>query len=353
MDAAMNRDAYSPASFNSSVLLPVLFSLLQAAIVVAAEAVPEQAAVVDAFARHTVQHKAICDEAGNVIKLAISNHTAFWKGGPAAPPDPMPERVFQAGIVKLNHLEAIAIEKQNLGDASYAMLGDLKKLRDVRLHYMHADAGATPDAPLFINRLPLPLEVLEIKHNFSIKGGCMDRLKPQPELRKLELDTGYAGPACVEFIKQSPKIENLQIHRTTINDAQLQEIFTALPELEILLVRPSGQKRLDNRITGRSLRGIIHCAKLRLLILGIEWKEFPYEGGLEVLTRLPKLEKVVFAPSDIEGFSLDDAAIQQLHRARPDVEIRVGQQSLGGTEGRETEQEDADWNWDGGVTTHG
>ena len=77
------------------------------------------------------------------------------------------------------------------------------------------------------------------------------------------------------------------------------------------------------------------------------------ELGLENIMQVPKLEKVVFAPSDIEGFSLEDAAIQQLHRARPDVKIRVGQQSIGGVEDRETEQEDADWNWDGGVTTHG
>jgi hypothetical protein len=265
----------------------------------------------------------------------------------------MPEAVFQEGIVKLTHLEAIAIERQNLSDASYALLGQLEGLRDVRLHYMQAAAGATPDAPLFINRLPLPLEVLEIKHNFSIKGGCMDRLKPQPELRKLELDTGYAEPACVAFIKQSPKIENLQIHRTTVDDAGLQQIFAALPKLEILLVRPNGQKRLENRITGRSLRGIVHCPELRLVILGLEWKEFPYQGGLDALAKLPKLEKVVFAPTDIEGFSLEDPAIQQLHQARPDIEIHVGRQSIGGVPGRETEQEDTDWNWDGGVTTHG
>jgi hypothetical protein len=266
---------------------------------------------------------------------------------------PMPEKLFRRGIVKLPHLEAIAIEKQSLGDASYALLGRLKQLRDVRLHYMQADAGATPNAPLFINQLPLPLKVLEIKHNFSIKGGCMDQLKPQPELRKLELDTGYAGPECVEFIKQSPKIENLQLHRTTIGDAQLQEIFRALPSLEILLVRPSGQQRLEDRITGRSLRGLVACQRLRLLILGIQWKEFPYRGGLDVLANLPKLEKVVFAPSDINGFSIDDPAVRRLHGVRPDIEIRVDDNRIGGVQGRTTEQEDADWNWDGGVTTHG
>jgi hypothetical protein len=33
--------------------------------------------------------------------------------------------------------------------------------------------------------------------------------------------------------------------------------------------------------------------------------------------------------------------------------VFFGLQSLGGVEDRETEQEDADWNWDRGVTTHG
>ena len=317
------------------------------------KAKPAQQAILDAFARHTVRQKAVLDADGNVVRLAISNHAAFWKQKPAPPPEPMPEALFRNGIVQLPHLEAVAIEKQNLADAAYALLGGLKRLRDVRLHYLRRDAGATRDAPRFVNRLPLPLEVLEIKHCFSIRGGCMDRLKPQPDLRKLEIDTGYAGPEAVGFIEGAPKLVNLQMHRTTVSDGGLQRVFAALPDLEVLLVRPSGPRKRADRITGRSLRGLARCPKVRLLVLGIAWGDFPWEDGLEVLAGLERLEQGDFAPTDIRGFSLDYPTVRRLHRARPDLLLRFKCLSVGGTDGRKPLQEDAAWNWDDGVTTHG
>ena len=39
--------------------------------------------------------------------------------------------------------------------------------------------------------------------------------------------------------------------------------------------------------------------------------------------------------------------------ARPDITVRCGEKTRGGDPGREWKREDADWNWDGGVTTHG
>jgi hypothetical protein len=75
--------------------------------------------------------------------------------------------------------------------------------------------------------------------------------------------------------------------------------------------------------------------------------------GLEVLAGLPNLEQVDFAPTDIRGFSLDDPAVRRLHRARPAVRLRFKCLSIGGADGRKPLQEDAAWNWDGGVTTHG
>jgi hypothetical protein len=319
----------------------------------AGDPIPRQRDVVQAFEARTVASKVIYDREGHAVKLALSNHTGtgFWKDASKTPPPGVDDELLRR-VLELPRLEAVALEKQPISDKGYRLLAQLHRLRDVRLHYMNAAAGATRDAPLFINRLPLPLEVLELKHNFGIKGGCMDRLKPQPGLRKLEIDTGYADRSAVGFIKHSPNLVNLQMHRTRMNDADLQEVFASVPNVEILLIRPSGQ-RGPGRITGRSLRGIAACPKLRLVILGLEWGAFPYEGGLETLTRLPRLEKVTFAPSDLPGFGLDTRAIQRLHQARPDVEIRIRNRSIGGVEGRRTEQEDADWKWDGGVTTHG
>lgn len=294
--------------------------------------------------------KVITDKQGDVTHLAISNHKSRWKENPA---ERISEALFVENIVRLPQLEAVALERQGFSDAGYAVLGSLKQLRDVRLHYMGDGCVTSKDAPLFINELPLPLEVLEIKHCFKVSGGCMEKLKPQPELKKLEIDNGYAGSDAVGFIVQSPKLENLQLHRTTMSDADLQRIFAACPELKVLLIRPGNQKSHgEKRITGRSLRGLEQCRELESVVLGMEWKELPWEECLQVLAGLPKLKQLQFAPNDVE-LSPDSPVIQQLMKARPDITIRLNGKNYGGEPGREWKQEDDGWDWDGGVTTHG
>jgi hypothetical protein len=83
---------------------------------------------------------------------------------------------------------------------------------------------------------------------------------------------------------------------------------------------------------------------LRLVILGLERKGFPCRGVLEGLTKLSELQKVVVALPDIAGFSLDNQAMRPLSKERRDIEIHVGRQSVGGVQGCETGQEDANWN---------
>jgi hypothetical protein len=313
-----------------------------------------QQAAAEAIVAQAVMHKIIIDAGGNVTHLAFSNHTAFWDKAKGEPPQPLDAAVFRRHILSLPRLQAIAIEHQRFNDDDYALLGQLKELRDVRLHYLWGtkrDGQATKDAPLFLNALPLPLTVLELKHNFAIEGGCMEKLKPQPELEKLELDTGYCTNDAVPFIKQSPKIRNLQLHRTTITDDQFQEMLAALPNLEMLEVRPNGPK--DNPITGRSLRGLKQNPKLMMVTMSLQWKELPFEGGLDVFVDHPGIQFINIAPGDIKDFSLDHPAIQQLHQARPDILIRSGGKSIGGKPDAKPPHIDGEFNWDGGVTTHG
>ena len=306
----------------------------------------DQQAVADTLTALAGKSKVICDQ-GIVTHLAISNHKSLGTTERLAQPD------FVENIVKLPDLEAIALERQDLDDDGYAVLGRLKKLRDVRLHYMGDGCTTSGSAPMFINELPLPLEVLEIKHGFKVKGGCMGLLKPQPELRKLEIDMGYADSTAVEFIEQASKLENLQIHRTTMTDEDLQRIFAACPELKVLLLRPTGQTDRMDRITGRSLRGLKNCPKLEMIVLGIQWGELPWDDCLGVLAQLPNLKQIQIDPNDIPGFSMDDPAIQRLLQERPDITIRHKGKDVGGAGGAVWTQEDADWDWDGGVTTHG
>lgn len=337
---------------NPSILLAcAALALLPILPARAADPDPKQKAAVDAITAAVIAWEVVYDGKGNVIKLAISNHTATEraKKGNLSAPGVSPE-LFQR-ILELPNLEAIAIEKQPLPDASYKLLGQLKKLKDVRLQYLDGKAGATGDAPMFINELPLPLEVLELKHCFSITNGCMAKLKPQPELKKLEIDTCFATSDAVGFIKKSPKIVNLQIHRTTITDKEFQEVFAALPDLEQLLIRPSQAK--TDPVTGATLRGLAQCKKLRNFLGGELWKEFPYENGLDAFAAIPAMREIVLVPRDAKGLSLQDPAIQKLNKARPDIHVTVNKDSIGGSADFKPENMDEPWNWDKGVNTHG
>jgi hypothetical protein len=323
---------------------PLLFALALSVTL----AYADQQQAVDVLISEAGKSKVICNTQGHVTHLAISNHKSLKKEGR------LPQTVFMENIVNLPDIEAIALERQDLTDEGYAVLGQLKGLRDVRLHYMGDGCETSKDAPLFINQLPLPLKVLEIKHGFKVSGGCMEKLKAQPELIKLEIDTGYAGSAAVGFIEHSPKLENLQIHRTTMTDQDLQRIFAACPDLKILLLRPSGQKANgENRITGRSLRGLQNCKQLEHLVLGTEWNELPWEDCFQVLAGLPNLKQLQLEPSDIADFSPEHPALQKLMKARPDITIKVKGKTIGGESNHKWKQEDTDWNWDDGVTTHG
>lgn len=312
-----------------------------------------QKAAADALTAQSVQSKIITDSAGHVTHLAISSHEGFRKDKTIPVPEPISGETFRR-VLDLPHLQAIALEHQKLGDADLALLGQLKNLRDVRLHYLWGSkkgGTATADAPLFINQLPMPLTVLELKHNFSIDGGCMDKLKPQPELVKLELDTGYATDSAVPFIRAASKLRNLQLHRTTIGDDQFQLMLSSLPELEILEIRPHG--RHPNPLTGASLRALSANPKLQILKIGLNWKSLPFEGGLDVFVKHPGIRCLILDPSDLKDFSVNDPAVRALHAARPDIRIIVRREALGGDPSSLSPKIDTEFNWDGGVTTHG
>jgi len=319
----------------------------------AADPIATEKAVVDAFREAVVALEAVYDEQGHVIKLAVSNHKGTPRGKAGNQDAPGLTADVFARILELPNLQAIAIEKQPLGDDSYALLGQLKQLTDVRLQSLAADSGATPNAPLFINDLPLPLTVLELKHHFSIKGSCMSKLKPQPELIKLELDNGFAGPDALPFLQHCGKVENLQLHRTSMSDEQFQQAMARVPALRILEVRPNSQPTAGF-MTSASLRALKACPQLEQLFMSQQWKSITFEGGLDALVGLKNLKIFTLDPSDLKEFSIQDEAIQKLHTARPDILIQVKKKSLGGHPEAKLEAKDGPpWDWDKGVNTHG
>ena len=297
--------------------------------------------------------KVIADAKGNITHLAFSNHDNLRKDKSIPTPEPISATTFRR-ILELPHLQAIALEHQKLGDADLALIGQLKNIHDVRLHNLRgAKKGgtATADAPLFINNLPMPLTVLELKHNFSIDGGCMEKLKPQPALIKLELDTGYCTNDAVPFIQAATKLRNLQLHRTTISDSNFRGMMASLPHLEILEIRPSN--KYPDPITGTSLQALAANPKLQVLKLSLFWTTLPFENGLDVFVKHPGIKFLVISPSDLKELTVNSPAIQALHAARPDIRITVHKESIGGEPGARAPNIDNEFNWDGGVRTHG
>jgi len=294
------------------------------------------------------------DDAGNVVLLALSNHSIHRKDK-KAPPAPGVRDDDLAAIAKLAKLQTVFLEKQPITNEGYKVLAKLPELIDLRLHYLNAKKFrgrqgyayplADANAALVVNGLRRPLKVLEIKHCFAVKDVSIHRLRPQPELVKLELDTTFAGPEAVPFILGSPKIRNLQLHRTTMSDPDLVRALKALPALEVLELRPA-QPRNNKAaaITARSLRGLAGHKKLRAIHMGLRWPDMAYEGGLVHLAGIPTLEVVDLRDAE-PAVELARPAVERLHKARPDLTIIVKDGTIEGTRELKTFPRDGHYRW--------
>jgi hypothetical protein len=321
---------------------------------VLAESPSEEQRIADAMASRAVGSRILYDDQGHVVKLALSRH----REGATDDGDSLPPGVGDADfteILKLKRLEAVFLEKMPLSDSSYARLGQLEQLRDVRIHYPtqakplpHTSPyTATDRFAQFINRLP-NLRILQLKHIFGMSGDGMVGLRPQPELEHLEIDTVCAKSSAVPFVVAAKQLRNLQVHRCEWTDAELQQVLVALPKLEVLELKP---KRVSQDPIGvHSLRGLIHCRQLQLLQLVGDWVDIPYEHGLDYLAQLPALEQVNLL---LPGITIDSEVVQRLHRARPEVLIRAAGEAVGGKPGQKSRGVDDGYDWGGKVTTHG
>lgn len=334
--------------------LTIVLTAWPAAAVAATAADPEQKAAAERLIAASDRGRAIYDDRGNVVRLAIGRTPPdeFVAGRKLAPG--VDDELFQE-VLKLPYLEGIFIEMQPLSDAGYALLARLRSLRDVRIHHPigrtapAAFASATPATDrfaLFLNELP-GLRVLQLKHIFTVPGDAMTGINPQPELEHLELDTICAGPGALPFLTALPRLKNLQLHRTSLTDAQLRDVARHWRALEVLELKPDRHEPRTNYITGRSLAALEPCLNLRVLQLGWDWKEMPYTDGLDALVRLPGLRQVTIGNIGIKGFGPESAEVQALHRARPDLLLLVNGRRLGGAPGQPAESVDDGWTWGG------
>lgn len=315
---------------------------------------PAQRTVAEALVATGSRGRIVYDEVGNVVKLALGRPPPVEIARGAKLPRGAEDEAFRE-ILKLPHLKAIFLEMQPLSDAGYAVLARLGNIADVRIHHpigrgskpgQEAPVPATDRFAQFINDLP-GLRVLQLKHIFTIAGDGMSGLAPQRELEHAELDTICAGPSALDFLMSAPRLRNLQLHRTSLNDAQFQELCAALQNLEVLELKPDRNEPKKDYITGRSLRGLVRCRKLSVLQLGWDWKEMTYRDGLDAFERMPALRQVTFGDLGIKGFGPAAPAVQTLHRARPDLLIRFPGTTLGGRPDQQPVNVDDGWTWGG------
>lgn len=268
------------------------------------------------------------DDDGRVVRLALSNHQQHRPGNDKAVPG---RRGLADGdlpdLLALTGLRALFLEKQALTAAGYARLAELPALEDLRIHYpgdrfVFGGNGLAPlDAGFaaFIDRLPAGLRHLELKHGFDVRGDggrVLAALAARPRLEKLELDTVFATPAAVPFVLGSPRLVDLQLHRTSMGDADLQRLFTGLRHLRILEVRPVANAA--DPVRAHSLRGLRDHPALERLYLSLAWGELVFEGGLEHLVTIPTLRLL-----SVPALGREDPAVVAFHRARPDVSVDV------------------------------
>lgn len=316
---------------------------------------PAQRRIAEAFASKCVGSKIVYDDLGNVVKLALSRHTSMKEEDVSKLPPGVTDTEFN-DILELPGLEAIFLEKMPLSDESYALLGRLTHLKDVRIHYPAWSKTQTPDGRSInitdrfgecINQLP-GLRVLQFKHIFRLDGDGLTGLRFQSELEHLEIDTICAKSSAVPFIAAATKLKNLQVHRCEWTDGELQAVLAALPEVEVLELKPN--KVAKDPICGRSLRGLKQCSKLRCIQLTGQFTDLPFEEGLDVLMQLPSLRQLNLIFQDVQK---DNTVVKRLHEALPDLLIRIGNQSIGGLPDQKPIHVDDGYDWGGTVTTHG
>lgn len=241
-------------------------TILCAVSVFSAAATGGQIGIANSFAAMSVGSKIITDDAGNVVKFAVSRHAA--KDTAAMPPGVGDAE--SGDILKLPKLDAVFIEMMPLSDASYALHGQLKSIKDVRIHYPTQSKPLPNSAPFkaterfaqFLNQLP-GLRVLQLKHSFGMNGDGMADLAPQPGLEHLEIDTVCAKASAVPFVIAATKPRNLQAHRCEWKDANLQRGLGPSLQLEVLELKPNKMPKAP--IAARSLRGLANCPRLRLV----------------------------------------------------------------------------------------
>lgn len=229
------------------------------------------------------------DPAGNVTYIKLWNKN---NGSGNASDD------LVSKMTTFHKLRSVHIEAQNVSDAGLAFVEKMPVLKEARFHYMDIKGKATKAFMRFLKVHP-DLTTLEIKHNFSLAGTTVNELPPMPNLTRLVLDNGSAGPEVLEFLKAAKRVEDLQIHRTSMDDDQIAAFLSQMPNLRCLELKHKNKGALT--LTSlRALQGHKNIRQIRVTAQSGK-RPYVYEGALEYLTKIPTLKVVQLEVSDVNA----------------------------------------------------
>lgn len=225
------------------------------------------------------------DKAGHVTGLVFINHQALTE---SAGEKPGIDDSDLRALLNFPHLTAINLEAQPLGDKGLTVLKEFPKLKQIGFHYMaKADAAsATPDCITVIDGMR-DLEIIEIKHNFRMKGFHVEALKnPYPKVWRLVLDTPITAAQTMHMVRLCPNVKDLQLHRTEITAEQLAEIGHLLPKLEVMWLKVKGGLRAEH------LQAMSNFRRLRIFSPQSFKDQIDFDDGWNSVAELPNLRRL-------------------------------------------------------------
>ena len=236
-----------------------------------------------------------------------------------------------AKILHFPQLRAVATQFQTITDDGYAVLRAFPELEAVNLSNLktgfkdEASAGAPPTSAVFRHlEGARDLRYWNTTHSFGYQKepAVLQELTGYPDLEYLNVDVGHANDfeELFPFIQKSPKLKFLKLHRTNFREEEVKMILDALPELERLDIKPSGNEP-GERWSYQSLALIKNYPNLKSLrLIHGDALPLPWENGLEHLVEAENLKYFDF-PMEADGKQVSSEALQRLQEARPELII--------------------------------
>lgn len=293
----------------------------------------EQAQVFEELAAKTGYAAHETDAEGNIIFICLNQmgpEKPFHQGRPGLGDDDL------ARLLHFPKLQAITLVAQPATDAGYAVLKSFPDLRSVRLGNLctpkpePAEAGAPTSATIAHLDGARKLQILDLTHTFRMDDAdeVLASMQGFPELEVLIVDVGISNrpEALLDFIAKCPKIKRLKLHRTTLSEADFARLLSALPDLEYLEIKPSGNKP-GERWSHQSLALLRDHRSVKVLrLIQGDALPLPWKNGLEHVVEARGLEVLRFPNRgyEIRGREQDvvpEADLERLRQARPELII--------------------------------